>query len=66
MWEMEKQGLYERFMAYSAKNPVTLLPDQVKQLQEIISEIQNELDYLNNIQSADAANLEGPSVYVPF
>ena len=68
-WEYDKTEFFNKFMAIEAANieSLTLTQDEVRQLQEVISEIQSEAQIRHDRMNADSANLEGPSTYsIPF
>ena len=65
-WEADKAELYKSFLdldAYDIESH-TLTQDDVKMLQEIISELNAEAQIRHDRMNADSANLEGPSAYV--
>lgn len=67
--EAEKKALYTSFMDIDAYDSSlhTFTQDEVKMLQEIISDLNAEASRRHDIMNADSANLEGPSVSnIPF
>ena len=68
-WEHDKQNFFSDFMDINAADieSLTLTQDEVKQLQEVICEINAEAQRRHDIANADSANLEGPSsINIPF